>query len=242
MTGHKLTAAQSEMEYPKLEKKIDYQFKNRLLLDESLRHSSYVNELNEPGLKDNERLEFLGDAVLSLTVGHMLIRLHPGLNEGDLSKMRANLVNEFQLAGVAREIDLGSYILLGKGELQTNGRQKNSILADSYEALVAAVYLDGGFEAAVKIIEKQFESLFSFIKESTDSCDYKTRLQELVQKKYGATPDYSVICESGPPHDKTFVARLRIEDVSTEGMGKSKKMAEQDAAGKALKIITGQTI
>jgi len=233
---------QIETECSELEKKIDYQFKDRLLLEESLRHSSYVNEQNEPGFKDNERLEFLGDAALSLIVSHALMRRHPNMNEGDLSRMRADLVNESRLAGVARKINLGSYIKLGKGELYTNGREKDSILSDSLEAFIAAVYLDGGFEAASEIIERQFEPLFLLIKDKTACYDCKSRLQELAQEKYGKIPSYALICDSGPPHDKTFVARLEIEKISAEGTGKSKKMAEQDAAGKALKIIAGQNI
>ena len=228
------------MEHDELEKKIGHQFKDRGLLEESLRHSSYVNELNEPGVKDNERMEFLGDAALNLIVGDSLMRRYPDLKEGDLSIMRANLVNESRLADMARKIGLGDCLLLGKGEFQTNGMEKDSILADSYEALLAAVYLDGGFEAAFRLIDKQFGPLFTSIKKPDACHDYKSRLQEVVQEKYGNTPGYHLIDDMGPPHDKTFVACADIEKIRVEGVGKSKKMAEQEAARKALEMIADQ--
>ena len=136
-----------------IEEKLCYHFTSIDLLEEALRHSSYVNEQIDTDLRDNERLEFLGDAVLNLVIGHILMQRNPDLKEGDLSRIRANLVNEAQLARIARWVDLGSFIMLGKGEIQTQGREKNSILADTFEALLAAVYLDGGFDAAFKIIE-----------------------------------------------------------------------------------------
>ena len=221
----------------KLEKKIEYHFKAPLLLSEALRHRSYVNEQPENGIRDNERLEFLGDAVLNLSIGHLLMTYHPELHEGDLSRIRASLVNETRLASIARKIDLGLYIQLGKGELQAQGNDKNSILADALEALIAAVYLDGGFEIAFNLIKNLFAPLLRADFCHTDVLDYKSRLQELVQTIYQKTPTYQIIKETGPDHDKVFKARVTIANISAEGEGKSKKLAQQDAARKAHELI-----
>ena len=195
-------------------------------------------KLTDPHLRDNERLEFLGDAVLSLIVGHILMRCYPDLKEGDLSRNRANLVNESQLAKMARSVNLGAYILLGKGEIQTQGREKNSILADTFEALTAAIYLDGGFESAYKIIEKKFQPLIDQLDAFAPNYDYKSQLQERVQVGHGMIPDYSIIREDGPDHDKTFWVTLKMVDIEAEGSGKTKKAAEQDAARKALALLS----
>ena len=218
-------------------RKLRYEFKNTDLLDESLRHSSFVNEQTDADISDNERLEFLGDAVLNLVVGHILMQHYPDLAEGDLSRMRANLVNESQLATIARKIDLGSYIQLGKGEIQTKGREKKSILADTLEAVIAAVYLDGGIDAAFNIINNHFASLLNSMATPTANHDYKSQIQELVQVTHKLIPTYRVVNESGPDHDKTFRVQLKVGELQTEGIGKSKKMAEQDAARKGLDIL-----
>jgi ribonuclease III len=223
-----------------LEKKLEYEFKDKEILDNALRHSSFVNEQPHTNLKDNECLEFLGDAVLNLTIGHILMKHYPEFKEGMLSRMRANLVNESQLALIAREIDLGNFIYLGKGELQTNGRGKNSILADTFEAVLAAIYLDGGFDAAFKIVERHFLPLLDSISFTTTNTDYKSQLQELVQGKYKAAPIYKVISETGPDHDKTFEVQLNAWETTHHGTGKSKKIAEQDAAKNALEILKKQ--
>jgi len=220
-----------------IEKKLAYEFKSNELLDEALRHSSFVNEQPDADLRDNERFEFLGDAVLSLIVGHILMERYPEANEGDLSRTRANLVNESQLAIIARAIDLGAFIRLGKGEIQTNGRDKNSILAGAFEALIAAVYLDGGFKAAFKIIENNFVPLLDSVNSAIDSYDYKSQLQEWVQEEQGPMPHYKVVREEGPDHDKTFWISVKVFDFESEGQGKSKKIAEQDAARNALEIL-----
>jgi ribonuclease-3 len=217
--------------------KLGYHFTDEALISEAFRHSSYVNEQAESGLRDNERLEFLGDAVLNLVVGHLLMQRYPEMKEGDLSRTRANLVNESQLAEIARTIDLGSQIMLGKGELLSNGCEKNSILADTFEAVVAAVFLDGGFDAANRIIEIHLGPLIGEIHALSSSQDFKSQLQELVQVNQQQMPDYSVIAENGPDHDKTFCVRLLVLDLITEGRGKSKKQAEQDAAKNALDIL-----
>jgi len=220
-----------------VERHLQYEFGNQELLRKALRHSSYVNELADPNLKDNERLEFLGDAVLSLIVGHILMRCYPDVKEGELSRMRANLVNESQLAKMARSFELGAYIQLGKGEIQTLGREKNSILADAYEALVAAVYLDGGFDTTFRFIETNFLPLMDRLHSTVNNYDYKSQLQEMVQVGHGAMPDYKIIREDGPDHDKTFLVELKVLDIETQGTGKNKKAAEQEAARKALEIL-----
>ena len=220
-----------------VEQYLQYDFANQELLRKALRHSSYVNELADPNLQDHERLEFLGDAVLNLIVGHILMRRYPDVKEGELSRMRANLVNESQLAKMARSFELGVYIQLGKGETQTLGREKNSILADTYEALVAAVYLDGGFDAAFGFIETNFLPLMDRLDSTVGNYDYKSQLQEMVQVGHGAMPDYKIIREEGPDHDKTFLVELKVLDIETQGPGKNKKAAEQEAARKALEIL-----
>ena len=220
-----------------LQQKLCYEFENIDFLVESLKHSSFVNENLEVDIQDNERLEFLGDAVLNLVVGHMLMQRYPELKEGDLSKMRANLVNESQLASIARQMKLGSYLQLGKGEIQTKGWGKKSILADTFEAVIAAVYLDGGFDAVFRIIDGHFSFLLDAIVMSTANHDYKSQVQELVQMKHQEMPVYTVIHESGPDHDKTFRVRLTVGEIQAEGEGKSKKAAEQDAARKGLELL-----
>jgi ribonuclease III len=220
-----------------LQQKLRYEFKNLDFLAESLRHSSFVNENLDLDIQDNERLEFLGDAVLNLVVGHMLMVRYPDLKEGDMSKMRANLVNESQLASIAQEMNLGSYLQLGKGEIQTKGWEKPSILANTFEAVIAAIYLDGGFDAAFKIIDVHFSILLESIVMSTVNHDFKSQVQEIIQMRQQKMPVYTVVHESGPDHEKTFRVRLNAGDIQTEGEGKSKKAAEQNAAQKCLKLL-----
>jgi len=227
----------SQIDLSELQQKLCYEFKNTDYLVESLRHSSFVNENLELDIQDNERLEFLGDAVLNLVVGHMLMHRYPDLKEGDLSKMRANLVNESQLASIAQEMDLGSYLQLGKGEIQTKGWEKPSILSNTFEAVVAAVYLDGGYNAAFKFIHDHFSFLLDAAVMTTVNHDYKSQVQELVQMKQQKMPVYTVVHESGPDHDKTFRVRLNVGETQAEGEGKSKKAAEQDAARKGLELL-----
>lgn len=223
--------------YHDLEQKLGHHFTDPALIEEALRHSSYVNEQSDPQLRDNERLEFLGDAVLNLIVGDILMRDYPDLHEGDLSRIRAGMVNETQLAAVARTLDLGAHLQLGKGEIQTNGRDKNSILANTMEAIIAAVYLDIGFDKAYAIIQRQFKDLIDTAPQLSSGLDYKSRLQEVVQERIKEVPHYQVVGESGPDHDKTFYVIMSVGDISTQGAGKSKKAAEQDAACKGLEAI-----
>ncbi len=220
------------------ESKTHYQFKNIDYLEEALRHSSFVNEQPQEDLRDNERLEFLGDAVVNLVVSHMLMVKDPSLKEGELSRIRAGMVNESQLADLARKIGLGEFIMLGKGEMQTNGQDKNSILADTFEAVMAAIYLDGGFDKVFKIVEFHFTPLLENISLPQTAFDYKSRLQELVQTSQQAVPRYTVVEESGPDHDKTFRVKVMVCNIEAEGKGKSKKTAEQDAAKNGMKLLT----
>jgi ribonuclease III len=234
---HKVAERMNENGYRDLERRLAYVFEDRTILDEACRHSSYVNEQNSPDMRDNERLEFLGDAVLNLVVGHILMIRFPGADEGDLSRMRAGLVNESQLAGIATAIDLGRHIRLGKGEIRTNGREKTSILANTLEALVAAVYLDGGYDAVYGVIRSHFSTVLDAVLRAETNLDYKSKLQELVQTDQKKMPVYRVVRESGPDHDKTFGVRLEVCGLLAEGTGKSKKLAEQDAARKILDIL-----
>jgi len=227
----------NEKDLSELIKILSYEFKDISLLYEALRHSSFINEQPESDLRDNERFEFLGDAVLNLAIGHILMQQNPHLKEGDLSRIRANLVNESQLAKIARSMNLGDHIQLGKGELQTEGWEKNSILANAFEAVIAAVYLDGGFEPARHIIHQHFSTLLDSDETSTVNYDYKSQLQEWVQNTHRIIPSYTLIQEKGPDHDKTFKVRLQIHNLVAEGMGKSKKMAEQAAAKQALEML-----
>lgn len=224
-------------DYYPLQVTLGHRFTVMTLLEEALRHSSFVNEHAVAGLRDNERLEFLGDAVLNLVIGDLLMRAYPALREGDLSRIRANMVNETQLAEVARSMDLGRYLLLGKGEAQTGGQEKNSILANAVEAVVAAVYQDGGFQAAFGVIERHFRALIEAAADGLGGQDFKSRLQEAVQGKFREVPRYRVVEELGPDHDKTFSVVMAVGDLETRGTGKSKKLAEQDAARKALALV-----
>lgn len=227
--------------YQELETTLNYKFDNLFKLDIALRHSSYVNEQPGGDIEDNERLEFLGDAVLNLVIGDILMTQFPELKEGDLSRMRSGLVNETQLAAIARSINLGPCIKLGKGEEMTNGREKNSILSDVLEAVIAAVYLDGGFDSAFKVVKMLFTENLSQPETTVIQSDYKSRLQELSQTRYKIMPRYKVVEESGPDHDKTFKVKLTLNQTTVHGTGKSKKAAEQDAAGKALTELDNLT-
>jgi ribonuclease III len=224
----------NDPQYAALEDAIGYEFRDSKMLATALTHRSYANENPDLDHADNEKLEFLGDAVLDLVVGHILMGRYPELSEGDLSVRRAQMVSEQGLAPVAAEIDLGAWLHLGKGEAKSGGRNKASILADAFEALVAAVYLDGGFGASWDMITKLFfERLWSATEADLD--DYKTQLQERAQAQLKATPVYAVVAESGPDHDKTFKVAVKILDREwAQATGKSKKEAEQRAAESAL--------
>jgi len=217
-----------------LQSQLGYRFADPARLAEALRHRSYVNEHPQSGLHDNERLEFLGDAVLNMIVSHLLMTRHPDWREGQLSRRRAELVNETQLAQLAGEIGIGPCLALGRGEAMSNGQEKPSLLADALEAVVAAVYLDGGFQAAFNAVSVRFDTLPDSGPAADQHADHKSRLQEVAQTQFKSVPDYHVTGESGPDHDKTFQVQVSVGPVVAEGSGKSKKAAEQIAAGNAL--------
>lgn len=220
-----------------LESNIGYSFKDKSLINTALCHRSFFNENQDSCTMNNERLEFLGDAVLGLCIGHLLMDKNPSKNEGELSKLRSNLVSEPALADMARFIDLGRFIKLGKGELLSRGFDKNSILSDAFEAVIAAVYLDAGFKKVYQLTHDLFSQTLEKIISTEKIIDYKSMLQELVQDKGPETPQYKVLKESGPDHDKTFEISLSLLGVDSTGLGKNKKTAEQDAAKKVLKIL-----
>ncbi len=214
-----------------LEKALQYKFKRPELFFQAFRHSSYVNEQDDPSLKDNERLEFLGDAVLDLAISHILMNLFPDMEEGFLSKYRAMLVDESGLCDVASKLRLGDYLFLGKGEERSHGREKSSILANTLEALLGSIYLDAGFEKTLKIIRRLFAPLLEKLGTQALVHDYKSLLQEYTQQVYKTLPEYSLVKENGPPHDRIFKVALSLNGkVIAEAEGKSKKEAEQKAA------------
>ena len=218
----------------KFEHTIGYVFKNKSYILEALTHSSYSNE--NKNYKFNERLEFLGDSVLSIVISDYLFKTEEDLPEGELTKIRANIVCEESLSEVASEINLGTFLLLGKGEEATGGRTRISILADALEAVIAAIYLDGGIEEARKFIFKYMEQIIKDSIKGKIFRDYKTYLQEVLQSKGEQNIWYKLIEEKGPDHNKTFVMEVGINDtVLGVGEGKSKKDAEQVAAKAALK-------
>lgn len=218
------------------QKELGYTYRRHLVLQEALTHSSYANEHRHLHVKDNERLEFLGDAILDLIISEYLFKKYPQMPEGDLSKLRASIVCEGSLAKIAQKINLGQYISLGKGEEMTGGRKRASILADAFEAVTGSLFLDGGFDEARAFIH---QTLVKEVEQTecieTLYTDYKTLLQECIQKVSMLPIHYEVVGEEGPDHDKYFhVAVYHEEKCLGRGMGRSKKEAEQDAAQKAL--------
>ena len=222
-----------------LETAIGYRFKNITLLQNALTHSSYANERWHNSLLSNERLEFLGDAILGMTVAKYLYQTFPDRPEGELTRMRADMVCEQTLAKVAARIELGKHLLLGNGEEQGGGRTRNSILADAVESVIAASFLDGGIEAAQRFIE-QFILVEVPVKK-LHNADYKTALQELVQQKKNQVLSYALVGESGPDHDKQFDVEVKLNgQVVGTGSGSSKKRAEQAAAHAALEKLSAK--
>jgi len=219
-----------------LEARLGYTFRDRRLLENALMHSSYANENRERGLRDNERLEFLGDSILGFVVADYLYRSFPDRPEGELTRIRADLVCEKNLARAAGTISLGSFLLLGHGEEHGGGRKRDSIVSDAMESVIAASYMDGGFSAAKEIIDRLI--LCDVPAGKPHNFDYKTALQELVQRKKDQVLRYELIGESGPDHDKRFTMELLLNsNVFASGTGRSKKEAEQLAAKKALEIM-----
>ncbi len=229
-----------ETEFSELEKRIGYTFKDKTLIYEALSHSSYANEKKKQR-HSNERLEFLGDSVLSVVVSEYLFKNYPDFPEGELTKIRAALVCEKSLHQFALRIHLGDFLLLGKGEAHTGGRERPSILADAFEAVIAAIYLDGGLESARKhimhFIPKTLPANHSLL-----FGDYKTALQEVIQKNPEEKVEYVLVSESGPDHNKTFVVEVCMNsNIIGKGKGKTKKEAEQMAAKEALELMGIET-
>jgi len=223
-----------------LQETLGYYFNDLNLLRQALTHRSFVNENLESGLNHNERLEFLGDAVLALTLSDLLLKKYPELPEGSLSRIRAGQVNERKLSNLALHLGLGTYLLMGKGEEMTGGREKPSILANTLEALLGAIYLDGGYIAASNFVDRLFESE---LKEDYDltSRDFKTLLQEFCQGKSKTVPVYRLSREEGPDHHKMFFVEVTIQDqVIAKGQGRTKKEAQQKAAEEALFVLKAQ--
>lgn len=220
-----------------IEVRIAHRFANRELLERALTHKSHANENRV--LSHNERLEFLGDAVLNLVISEYLMTNCPDSTEGDLSRLRAALVSELALSVIAREIGLGAYLFLGKGEEQTGGRDKDSLLANSLEALIAAVYLDAGHAAVEQFVIRFFDEMIRKTCASRGTLDYKTELQELCQERLKTLPEYRVVSEAGPDHKKQFTVELTIKgEIHGRGTGRSKKEAEQNAAMEAVKLLS----
>ena len=220
----------------KLEQGLGYTFRNKALLENALTHSSYANENRERHLPDNERLEFLGDSILGFVVAEYLYRNFPDKPEGELTRIRADLVCERNLAEAAATIELGSYLLLGHGEEQGGGRKRDSIVSDAMESVIAASFMDGGFAAAKEIIDRLI--LSNIPNGRPRNFDYKTAFQELVQRKKDQQIHYELTGESGPDHDKHFEVEVLLNGKAVgHGVGSSKKRAEQAAAEAAIEAL-----
>lgn len=218
-----------------LQKKLGYNFKDENLLLRALSHSSYANENQNICKGSNERLEFLGDSVLGFVTAENFFENYKQFPEGELTKLRATMVCEKSLHGFAKQIELGKYLMLGKGEIVTGGRERPSIQADAFEAVIAAIYLDGGMDEARKFVLKYIDDA---IKKHQSIKDYKTMLQEVVQRNPGELIEYVLVGESGPDHDKRFEVEVHLNsNVIGKGIGKSKKRAEQEAAREALELM-----
>jgi len=223
----------------KLQSILKIKFRNKSLLNRALTHRSHLNEAG-PGARDNERLEYLGDSVLALVVNEYLFKRFEKYPEGDLAKIKSAVVSEATLFKVARELNLGSFLLMGKGEELSGGRTRPSILANSLEAVIGALYLDSGLKDCKKLVLSLLKSDIERIDSMESYRDPKTTLQEYVQKKYRERPLYEIIAESGPDHQKQFTVRLVVAGKSVaEGTGASKRGAEMEAARKALEMIYG---
>jgi ribonuclease-3 len=223
-----------------LETKLGLPLGDKKLALASLTHKSYCNEHRDEGVEDNERLEFLGDAVVDLVVSQALMQRFPQADEGELSKLRAVVVNEEGLGRVARAMGLGELLLLGRGEDRTGGRTKGSVLADALEAVIGAVFLTDGLVGAAALVERHFAGVLAGLLDGKGGEDFKTRLQEEVQKKLHLSPRYRVVGEVGPDHDKVFTVEVSIDhEAYGRGEGRNKKEAEQAAAQKTLEMLAG---
>jgi ribonuclease-3 len=224
---------------PELQQRISYAYRDLRLLERALTHRSFANENRLA--EHNERMEFLGDAVLNLVVSELLMQAWPLSPEGDLSRYRAAVVSEASLAAAARQIGLGEFLRLGRGEEQSGGREKGSLLADSLEALIASLYLDGGIAEARAFIARLFQDAVRKARDAGASRDFKTELQELSQDRLRVLPQYRVVAEAGPDHQKSFTVELTVGgEVLGRGTGRSKKDAEQKAAREAFERLRSQ--
>ncbi|GIO21936.1 ribonuclease III [Oceanobacillus sp. J11TS1] len=222
------------MELSQLEQELGITFQQKELLKEAFTHSSYVNEYKKSKLKDNERLEFLGDAVLELAVSQYLFRNNQQMHEGEMTKLRAAIVCEASLTVFAKQFDFGKYILLGKGEDKTGGRERPAILADAFEAFLGALYLDQGFDAVLRFLNTHIFPTLT-VDATVSVIDYKSHLQEIVQQHKDRKIEYHIVDECGPSHHKEFVAQVMIQGQPVgKGNGRTKKEAEQKAAKAAL--------
>lgn len=218
-----------------LEALLGYKFRNSLLLGEALTHPSLAYETQRPHF-DNQRLEFLGDAVLQLALTDRLYHLFPGFAEGDLTKMRSRLVSKEALHSLASEINLGEYVLLGRGEESSGGRERASTMADAFEAVLGAVYLDGGFDAACEVVLRLSKNEVEKVSKEPEERNPKGQLQEVLQAIFPESPVYTVVSEDGPDHDKVFVVEVKWNgEILSSGKGKNKKAAEAAAATAAMK-------
>lgn len=225
--------------FSEFETRIRYTFKNKALLENALTHSSYANENRESGKPDNERMEFLGDSILGFVVAEHMYHQFPSRPEGELTRMRAELVCEKNLAKAARSIDLGKALLLGHGESMNGGADRDSILSDAMESVFAAVYMDGGFSAAKNLIQWLILGMMESLQ--ADNGDYKTAFQELVQQKKNQEIRYVLVSEQGPDHNKEFCVNVLLNgNVVGSGCGRSKKRAEQNAAKSAMEALFGK--
>lgn len=225
------------MDYDAIEKEIGYAFNDKNLLTEALTHTTYVNEHKELGLKDNQRLEFLGDSIVNTVITTVLYDRFPDEKEGVLTKKRAELVSEGALSRIAGHICLGEFMLLGRGEEMDGGRQKPSILADSYEAVIGAVFLDSSFDTAKVIVLQHFSHAIGEL-DNVAITDYKSTLLEYCQSKYRCLPKIVVVDETGPEHDKLFLVHVRLNGrIVGHGQGKNKKQAAQTACKEALRLL-----
>ena len=231
-------------QFASLERRVGYSFRDPGLLEHALTHTSRANEDVSGGVVDNESLEFLGDAVLGFAIADLLFRRFPNRNEGWKSKMKSVLVSTASLARLAEGLDLGQHLLLGRGEEKTGGRRKQALLADGYEALIAAIYLDGGVEHVTAFVARHFEGLITEARTPGSAFhDYKSALQERVQANGDPLPEYAVIAETGPDHHKQFQVQVRVGGHPiAEGVGKSKKEAEQEAARLALERLASKDL
>jgi len=240
MPFHERKGSSMEKQLKLLEEAIKYHFKNQQYLVRALTHSSYSNENKKEKPKNNERLEFLGDSVLGLVISEYLFSHYHQLEEGQLTKIRAKIVCEASLGEASKVLKLGEYMLFGRGEELTGGRERMSILADAFEALIAAIYLDGGMECVKTVVLGQLGSVIEAAVQGKLFVDYKTRLQEIIQVQKGNRIKYEIIKEEGPDHAKVFHTEVRLNDeIIGVGSGSSKKESEQAAAKEGLKRFEG---